>query len=106
MVTGGVREMRIFSMSRGTCSFWGGGVVAISMMYMAALRRTEGEVFGIDQEVVKGLVGEVDHVFGFLAEEDGAVVLSVGERFAKWQGVATPMGNGVAVDAGLGRGIS
>jgi len=55
-----------------------------------------GRGFGVEEDGVDGLNGEVDH---------GFVVLRVDQGFSEGELVATPVGDGVAVDAGLGRGV-
>lgn len=64
-----------------------------------------GGGFGIVEDGVEGLQGAIEPVLGLVAEEKGAVILSVGERFAEKERVAAPIGDGVAVNAGLGRGV-
>jgi hypothetical protein len=69
-----------------------------------------GRGVGGGEESVEGLEGEMEQVLGqvlgLLAGEEGAVILRVGEGFAEEEGVAAPMGDGVAMKAGLSRGVS
>ena len=60
--------------------------------------------FGVGENVADGLDREFDEVFGFLAEEHGLVVLGIGKGVLEGEVVAPPIGDGVAVDAGLSRG--
>jgi len=49
--------------------------------------------------------GEVGEGLGFFAEEESAVILGMREGVLKGECVATPVGNGVAVNAGLLGGV-
>ena len=49
--------------------------------------------------------GEVGEGFGFFAEEQSAVVLGVREGVLEGEGVAAPVSDGVAVNAGLFGGV-
>ena len=68
------------------------------------LQADGGRGLGVGEEVVEGLNGEVDLVFDFFAEEEGAVVLGVREGMLERERVAPPVIDGVAVHAGLLRG--
>ena len=67
------------------------------------LEARRGRSFGVGEDVVKGLVCEIDQFLGFLAEEHGFVVLGMREGFAERQIIASPVGDSVTMDAGLGR---
>jgi len=60
--------------------------------------------FGIGEEVVKGLDGEVGFRFHLFTEVEGATVLGVGEGLLEGEVIAAPVVDGVAMDAGLFRG--
>ena len=55
----------------------------------------------VGKNVVDGFEGEFGAVPGWIAEEEGAVVLGVSESFVEGWGIATPGVDGVAMDAGL-----
>jgi hypothetical protein len=80
-------------------------VPAFPMMFVAAFRRTRGEGFGVGEDRVEGLEGEIEEIPGLFVNEERTVILGVGEGFTEGKGVASPVGDGVAVNAGLGRGV-
>ena len=94
-----------FGISSGTCCLGAGGVVAFSTIYRAALRRVEGEALGSVRMLLMARESEIEHLLGLFTEEEGAVIVGVGEGFAKEGIVATPVGDGVAMNAGLSRGV-
>jgi hypothetical protein len=56
---------------------------------------------GIAEDVLDGLDCEVSEILGFFAEEHRAIVLSVRQGVLEGQVVATPISDGIAVDADL-----
>jgi hypothetical protein len=73
------------------------------MTASAALRRTEGEAAGSVRMPWRVWTAR-DEFFGFFAKEEGAVVLGAGEGVMEGRRIAPPVGDGIAVDAGLFRG--
>jgi len=65
-----------------------------------------GRGFEVDEDGTDGFDGEVDVLFELFAVEEGSVVLGVGEGLLEGGRVAPPVGEGVAVEAGLFRGGS
>ena len=61
-----------------------------------------GGGFEVGEEVAEGGDGEVDEVFDLFSIEERAIVLGTGEGVLEGDEVATPVADGVAVDAGLG----
>ena len=66
-----------------------------------AVRGETPMVWGGRGRGLLGLDGEVDEFFRLFAEEDGPVVLGVGEGVLEIEKIATPVIDGVAMDAGL-----
>ena len=59
----------------------------------------------IGEDLPDVLDGEIGQDLGLLAEEQGAIVLGVREGVLEGEGVAPPVGDGVAVNAGLFGGV-
>ena len=55
---------------------------------------------GVGKDRVDGGEGVGDMIFGFFTDEDGLVVLRLGEGLAEGERGLTPIGDGVAVDGG------
>jgi len=64
-----------------------------------------GRGFGIGEERFESCIGLVDEGLGAFAVKERAVVLSVGEGKLECDLVASPVVDGVAMDAGLGGGV-
>lgn len=64
-----------------------------------------GGGLGVGEELGDGLEGLVDQAYGLFAVIEGPVVLGVGEGALEGDFVATPVGYGVAVDAGFFGGL-
>ena len=80
--------------------------MALSMTARAAWQTNGGWDFRIVEDGIERGEGEIEPFLAAVADEKGAVILCVGEGFAKEGRVASPVGDGVAVNAGLGRGVS
>src|SRR5689334_8033198 len=63
-----------------------------------------GGSVGIDQDFLNGLEREIDEAFQFFTEVECPVILSVREGMLEGRGIATPVRDRVAVNAGLFRG--
>jgi len=63
-----------------------------------------GGGLGIDEDGMDGFNGGFGEGFGVLAKEQSAIVLGASEFRAKQSGVAMPVTDGIAMDAGCGGG--
>ena len=59
----------------------------------------------VTEKVVEDVDGEGDEGFHFFTDEEGAVVLGVRESFLERGFIATPVADGVAMDAGFAGGF-
>jgi hypothetical protein len=60
---------------------------------------------GIFEDFAERIEGQLGELLGALAEDEGAVGLEIGKRLLELRGTAAPIGDGVAVNAGLGGGV-
>ena len=96
--------MTTFSISGASCFMGVGGVeTAWKMARAAAQADTCGRLLA-GEYLRQGIESKVDLFLQLFAVEEGAVVLRVGEGFLEGKGVAAPVVNGVAVNAGFGGG--
>ena len=85
---------------------WGWGCAGVADDEQGGFQAGRGRGLGVAEDGIEGFQGAIEAALGLVAEEEGAVVLSVGERFAEEERVSAPIGDGVAVNAGLSRGVS
>jgi hypothetical protein len=57
--------------------------------------------FGVGEDLVETFDSQVEFGFHAFAEAEGAIVLSVGESVLEGKGIATPVEDCVAMNAGL-----
>ena len=61
--------------------------------------------FGILEDFAEGIEGQVGELLSAFAEDEGTVGLEIGKGLLELRRTAAPIGDGVAVNAGLGSGL-